>query len=210
MNILLLGAGNMGSALARRFSQAGHRVQIAARSLEKAQAVAAALPGVSAIDASGSAAAADVVVVATPHEQAVSALTEAGPLDGKTIVDLTNPLTPDYMGLTIGHTTSAAETIAAAFPAAAVVKAFNTLFAQVLGAGAAFGDGQTAPAFVASDSAPAKAAATALAESIGFDVIDAGPLRNARYLEPLAGLNIYLGYGAGQGTEIAPTWIRRH
>jgi hypothetical protein len=63
--------------------------------------------------------------------------------------------------------------------------------------------------FVASDSAPAKTTVTALAQSLGFDTVDAGGLKNARYLEPLAGLNIYLGYGAGLGTAIAPTWIHK-
>ena len=55
----------------------------------------------------------------------------------------------------------------------------------------------------------AKRTVTSLAEGMGFAVIDAGPLKNARYLEPLAGLNIYLGYGAGLGTAIAPTWIHK-
>lgn len=110
---------------------------------------------------------------------------------------------------TIGHSTSAAEEIARAVPGAEVVKAFNTVFAQVLAEGADFGNGQTVPVFVASDSARAKEAATALAKSIGFAVIDAGGLKNARYLEPVAGINIYLGYGAGLGTAIAPTWIKR-
>lgn len=210
MNILLLGAGNMGSALARQLSQAGHAVQITARSLDKAQAAASAISGVTAVDVSGSAAAADVVIVATPSDQAIAALTQSGPLDGKVIVDITNPLSADFMALTIGHSTSAAEEIAKAFPAAEVVKGFNTLFAQVLAEGPEFAGGQKAPAFVAADSERAKATARTLAESIGFDVIDAGPLKNARYLEPLAGLNIYLGYGAGQGTNIAPTWIRRN
>jgi predicted dinucleotide-binding enzyme len=63
--------------------------------------------------------------------------------------------------------------------------------------------------FVASDSERAKHTAGALAESMGFQVTDAGGLKNARYLEPLAGLNIYFGYGAGQGTAIAPAWIRK-
>jgi len=62
--------------------------------------------------------------------------------------------------------------------------------------------------FLASDSARAKQTARALAESMGFEIIDAGGLKNARYLEPLAGLNIFLGYGAGMGTAIAPTWLR--
>ncbi|HEX5683983.1 MAG TPA: hypothetical protein VFY73_08100 [Ideonella sp.] len=55
----------------------------------------------------------------------------------------------------------------------------------------------------------AKQTAPSLAGSMGIDVVDAGGLKNARYLEPLAGLNIYLGYGAGQGTSIAPAWIRK-
>jgi predicted dinucleotide-binding enzyme len=209
MNITLLGAGNMGSALARQFTLAGHAVRIAATSLEKAQSVAAGIPGSTAVATAGSAADSDVVVVATPYEQAVAALREAGPLDGKVVIDVTNPLTPDYMGLTIGHDTSASEEIAKAFPGVDVAKAFNTLFAQVVAEGPAFADGQVARAFYAGDSERAKATAKALIESTGFQPIDAGPLRNARYLEPLAGLNIYFGYGAGHGTTIAPMWISR-
>lgn len=209
MNLLLLGAGNMGSALALQFTRAGHDVRIAATSLEKAAAVASRIPGATAVELAGSAAASDVIVVATPFEQAVSALQAAGPVDGKIVIDITNPLTADYMGLTIGHDTSAAEEIAKAIPTAEVAKAFNTLFAQVLAEGASFANGHTATAFVASDSGRAKATAKALIESIGFQPVDAGPLRNARYLEPLAGLNIYFGYGAGLGTSIAPTWISR-
>ena len=209
MNITLLGAGNMGSALARQFTQAGHAVRIAATSLEKAQSVAAGIPGSTAVATAGSAADSDVVVVATPYEQAVAALREAGPLDGKVVIDVTNPLTPDYMGLTIGHDTSASEEIAKAFPGVDVAKAFNTLFAQVVAEGPAFADGQVARAFYAGDSERAKATAKSLIESTGFQPVDAGPLRNARYLEPLAGLNIYFGYGAGHGTTIAPRWISR-
>ena len=94
-------------------------------------------------------------------------------------------------------------------PGAEVVKAFNTVFAQVLAEGADFGNDRKASVFVASDSERAKQSAAALAESIGFQVVDAGSLKNARYLEPLAGLNVYLGSGAGLGTGIAPTWIRK-
>ena len=209
MDITLLGAGNMGSALARQFTQAGHAVRIAATSLEKAQSVAAGIPGSTAVATAGSAADSDVVVVATPYEQAVAALREAGPLDGKVVIDVTNPLTPDYMGLTIGHDTSASEEIAKAFPGVDVAKAFNTLFAQVVAEGPAFADGQVARAFYAGDSERAKATAKSLIESTGFQPVDAGPLKNARYLEPLAGLNIYFGYGAGHGTTIAPMWISR-
>lgn len=209
MNILLLGVGNMGSALAQQFTRAGHSVRLAATSLAKATAVADKIPGTTAVELANSAAGSDVIVIATPFDQATSALQTAGPVDGKVVIDISNPLTADYMGLTIGHDTSAAEEIAKAVPNADVVKAFNTLFAQVLGEGASFANSQTAPAFFASDSERAKATAKALIESIGFQPVDAGPLKNARYLEPLAGLNIYFGYGAGKGTSIAPTWINR-
>ncbi|GFF06025.1 hypothetical protein SM139_1171 [Stenotrophomonas maltophilia] len=93
MNILILGAGNMGSAFARQFSRAGHDVRIASTSLEKSKAVAGSLPGVTAVEAAGSAADVDVVLVATPYEQALVALAAAGPLDGTIVVDITNPLT---------------------------------------------------------------------------------------------------------------------
>ena len=103
---------------------------------------------------------------------------------------------------------AAAEEIAQAVPGIEVVKGFNTVFAQVLAAGASL-DGQKVTVFLASDSERAKQTAKALAESMGFTTMDAGGLKNARYLEPLAGLNIYSGYGAGLGTAIAPTWIRK-
>ncbi len=209
MNITVIGAGNMGSALVKQLTRAGHRVAVTARNPEKARAVAASNPGASAVAPANAAAQAEVVVLATVYGDAVSALQSVGDLGGKVVVDITNPMTADYMALAIGHDTSAAEEIAKAMPGTDVVKAFNTVFAQVLAEGADFGNGKTVPVFVASDSARAKEVARTLAESIGFAVIDAGGLKNARYLEPLAGLNIYLGYGAGLGTNIAPTWIRK-
>lgn len=209
MNVLVLGAGNMGSAFVKQLTRAGHQVSVTARNLDKAQTVAAANPGATAVASANAAAAVDVVVLATGYADAVTALQSVGNLSGKVVIDITNPLTADYMGLTLGHSTSAAEEIAKAVPAAQVVKAFNTLFAQVLGEGADLGNGQTATVLVAGDSDRAKQTAVALAQSMGFATIDAGGLKNARYLEPVAGLNIYLGYGAGLGTAIAPTWIRK-
>jgi 8-hydroxy-5-deazaflavin:NADPH oxidoreductase len=181
---------------------------VTARDFAKAQALALQ-HGATAVALDGAANNMAAVVVATPYEQAAAALRSVGDLAGKTVIDITNPLTPDYMGLTLGHSTSAGEEIARAVPGAEVVKAFNTVFAQVLAEGADFGAGQKVTVFLASDSEPAKQTARALAESMGFNTQDAGGLKNARYLEPLAGLNIYFGYGAGLGTAIAPTWIRK-
>lgn len=209
MKVTVIGAGNMGSAFVKQLTRAGHQVAVTARNLEKAQAVAAANPGAIAVVATNAAAAADVIVLATGYDDAVAALKSVGDLAGKVVIDITNPLTADYMGLTLGHSTSASEEIAKAIPGAEVVKAFNTVFAQVLSDGADFGNGQTVPVFVASDSERARQTAKALAESMGFATVDAGGLKNASYLEPVAGLNIYLGYGAGMGTSIAPVWIKR-
>jgi predicted dinucleotide-binding enzyme len=209
MNITLIGAGNMGAAFAKQLTRAGHKVRVTSRDAAKAARVAAANPGAVAVAAAGAAAEADVVVLATGFADAIDALRSVGDLRGKVVIDITNPVTADYMGLTIGHTTSAAEEIAKAVPGADVVKAFNTLFAQVLDNGADFGNGQKVTVLHAGDSAQAKKTVSALAESMGFATLDAGGLKNARYLEPLAGLNIYLGYGAGLGTSIAPAWINK-
>lgn len=210
MKVTVIGAGNMGAAFVKQLTRAGHQVSVTARDQAKAADVAGQHPGARAVPAAGAAQDADIVVLATGYGDAVAALQSLGDLQGRVVIDITNPLTADYMGLTLGHDTSAAEEIAKAVPGATVVKGFNTVFAQVLGSGAAaFGADRPVTVFVASDSAAAKQTATTLAQSMGFDVIDAGSLKNARYLEPLAGLNIYLGYGAGLGTAIAPTWLRQ-
>jgi len=208
MKILVIGAGNMGSGFVKQLTAAGHQVSVTARDPAKAQAVAQQF-GAKAVAADGAAKNADAIVLATGYADASTALRSVGDVAGKVVIDITNPLTADYMGLTIGHSTSAAEEIARSAAGAEVVKGFNTVFAQVLAQGADFGAGQKVTVFLASDSERAKQTARALAESMGFDTIDAGGLKNARYLEPLAGLNIYFGYGAGLGTSIAPTWIRK-
>ena len=207
MKVLVIGAGNMGSGFVKQLSAAGHTVSVTARDTAKAASLAAQYPGATAVAAAGSADGQDVVILATGYGDAATALQSVGNLQGKLVVDITNPLTADYMGLTLGHSTSAAEEIAKAVPGALVVKAFNTLFAQVLAQGATLADGAKATVFYASDSERAKQTAKVLAESLGFVTADAGGLKNARYLEPLAGLNIYFGYGAGRGTGIAPAWL---
>lgn len=209
MKVTLIGAGNMGAGFVKQLTAAGHQVRVTARDLTKAQALASAHAGATAVPAAQALGDSQVVIVATGYADAVPALKALGSLEGRIVIDITNPLTADYMGLTLGFDTSAAEEIAKAFPGAQVVKAFNTVLAQVLTEGPAFPNGQTVPVFYAGDDERTKQTVRALAESIGFQPVDAGGLKNARYLEPVAGLNIYFAYGAGQGTQIAPTWIRR-
>ncbi|MGE5385464.1 MAG: NADPH-dependent F420 reductase [Betaproteobacteria bacterium] len=209
MNITIIGAGNMGSGLVKQLAKAGHQLRVTARDSAKAAALAALHPNTRAVPPSEALRDAEVVIVATAYENAVSALNSLGDLSGKVVIDITNPITADYMALSIGHTTSAAEEIAKAIPGAVVVKAFNTVFAQVLDAGGDFGGGNVVPVYIASDNEGARQTVAALVESIGFKPVQAGGLKNARYLEPLGGLNIYFGYGAGLGTSVAPTWISR-
>lgn len=208
MKILVIGTGNMGSAFVQQLTRAGHKVSVTGRDFAKAAQVASR-HGARVLPVQGAASGNEIVILATGYAQAVDALRAATPDAGQIVVDITNPLTADYMGLTIGHTTSAAEEIARAVPNVRLVKAFNTVFAQLLAAGPDLGAGRRVTTFLAGDDVPAKEAVTAMARSMGFEVIDTGTLKNARYLEPLAGLNIYLGYGAGLGTGIAPTWVRK-
>jgi predicted dinucleotide-binding enzyme len=198
----IIGAGNMGAAFAKRLAAAGHRVAITATDASHAeQAARAAGAGARAVPAAEVARGADLLILAVPYGAAVDALRAAGDLAGTTVIDISNPLKPDMSGLAVGHTTSAAEEIQKAAPDAKVVKAFNTIFAQVLGGTAA------AQVFVAGDDANATARVRALAESAGFEAVDAGPLANARYLEPVGMLNIYFAYMAGRGPTAAPAWV---
>ena len=205
MRVGIIGAGNMGSAFARRLSAAGYDVLIASRDAEDARNVAGALGGaVRAVPQHQLAEGADLLIAATYYPSQVDALRASGRLEGKTVVEISNPLKPDMSGLAIGHTTSAAEEVAKALPGARVVKAFNTVFAQVLAGPATGGGGGAAvQVFYAGDDEGAKRTVRSLIESMGFEPVDAGPLSNARYLEPMGMLNIYLGYVAKMGTDIA-------
>ena len=209
MKITVIGAGNMGTAFVKQLTKAGHQVRVTARDIREAESVAASNPGATAVAAKDAASHADVVILATGYGDAADALRSVGDLQGKVVIDITNPLTSDYMGLTLGHDTSAAEEIAKAVPGAEVIKAFNTVFSQVLAHGADFGEGRKVTVFIAGDSERGKQTVRTLAEGMGFETVDAGGLKNARYQEPLAGLNIYLGYGAGLGTDIAPAWMNK-
>ncbi len=187
MNIAIIGTGNIGKGLLAALSRTTHTVS-AYGSADDLSPVAAA----------------EVVILATPYGVAGD-LAQQVDLAGKIVVDLSNPITADFGGLQIGHDTSAAEETAAALPGATVVKAFNTVFAQHY-AGDLTVNGQPIQTFVASDDAEAAAIVRDIATAIGFEAVDAGPLKNARYLEPLGYMNIQLGYMLGRGTGIAPRW----
>lgn len=206
MSITIIGAGNMAKGLARLFATAGYDVVLGVRDVARGKEIASALDDkVSVDEITAAVAKSDIVVLAVPYAAAAGVIAAAGGFADKVLVDITNPLTPDYAGLTIGHETSAAEEIQKLAPQARVVKAFNTLFAQVLeGSGKVAGEGATV--FIAGDDETANDAVAEIAANAGLKPIMTGGLALARYIEPVAGLNIALGYGRGLGTAIAPTW----
>lgn len=210
MKIGVIGTGNVGAALGRRWAQGGHTVVFGTRDphREEVQHLVAEAGGTaSARPIADALAAADVVVLATPWPIVEKLAAAHGGFAGKTVIDCTNPIAPGLAGLAVGTTTSAAEQLAAWAPDARVVKAFNATGAEIM-ADPAFPDG-AATMFVCSDDEAARHIALTLATELGFEAVDAGPLRAARYLEPLAMLWIHLAYAAGQGRDTAFRYVRR-
>ena len=207
MQIAVIGTGNMGTGLASILAKAKHEVVIGSRDMAKAATLASQIGyGVTGGDIEAAAKMADIIILATPFPFAAQTLKAAGDLSKKIIIDISNPITPDFQGLTVGLTTSAAEEIQKLAPQAKVVKAFNTIFAQLLPNEAR--EDKTLQVFIAADDAEAKTEVSALVKSLGFDAVDAGPLSNSRFIEPIGEMNIHFGYFLGWGPVSAPMWPR--
>jgi predicted dinucleotide-binding enzyme len=206
MDIVILGAGNVGRALAGAWAKEGHNVMLAVRDSSRRDFEDLESEGVRLVDTKGAAKDGDVIIVAVPWNAVAQALKEAGSLKGKIVVDATNPLTPDYT-LAIGHTDSAGETIARLAAGAKVVKAFNTTGAHNM-ADSDYPGGQLVMP-VAGDDTPAKETVIKLAADLGFDAIDVGPLAMSRYLEPMAMLWIKLATSQKMGTGIGFALLKR-
>lgn len=191
MNIAIIGAGNVGKALAGSATRAGNSVTVSATTGESARA-AAEQTGARAAESSRRAVEqAELVILAVPYGAVDDVLAGVGEaIAGKIVVDATNPIKPDYSGLATGEK-SGAEVIQALAPGARVVKAFNTAFAARQ-ADPTVTDGLRVDGYVAADDDDAKAAVLGLVEAIGFNPVDAGGLTMSRYLEGMAWLNISL------------------
>lgn len=213
MNIGIIGAGNVGGTLGKRWSSASHQVKFGVRNPQDpkiSKLLKECGRSASAGTVAQAAAFGEVVALTTPWDGTKSAVEAAGDLSGKILADCTNPLPlgANLMeGLTIGHTTSAAEEVAKWAKGAKVVKAFNTTGANNM---TNPNYGQDMPVmFVAGDDVDAKGKVLQLSNALGFDSIDAGPLRQARLLEPFAMLWISLAYAQGLGPNIAFKLLRR-
>ncbi|MEG3615802.1 NADPH-dependent F420 reductase [Isoptericola haloaureus] len=190
-SISIIGAGNMGAAIARLALAAGTPVQVVTRDGSAAQAVD---PAVTAT-AFGEPLTGDVVVLALPYPALDDVVATYGDqLAGRTVVDITNPLDfSTFDSLVVPADSSAAAELAAALPGASVLKAFNTNFAATLATGTV-GDVPTT-VLVAGDDADAKTTFTAAFDGSAVRVVDAGSLARARELEALGFLQLTLAAG---------------
>lgn len=196
MDIAIIGAGNVGTALATAFTRAGHTVIVASRDPEDVGALAASSGARIAPTNADAAAAGDVVILAVPFASVAQIATEiADAVTGKPVVDVSNRMSFGAAGAEIDTTSSNGEDLAVLLPGAHVVKAFNTLFAS--NQDDPIKDGVRLDGFVAGDDAAAKAIIVELVASVGLDPVDVGPLARARQLEGLAFLNITLNVAHG-------------
>ncbi len=210
MKIGIIGSGNVGGTLGARWARHGYEVIFSSRQPESAEMralLAEAGPGARATTLAETAATCDLLVLATPWGVTREIVTGLAPLTGKILIDATNPLLAGLAGLEYANTTSGAEQIAAWSGGATVVKAFNTVGYNIM-AQPAFGEARPV-LFYCGDDAAAKATVRELAVALGFDAQDAGPLRQARLLEPFALLWISLAMTQGYGREMAFQLLRR-
>ncbi len=213
MRLAIIGAGNVGGTLGTAWAQkAGHEIFFGVRNpaSDQTQALVRRLDGKGQAGTPEQAAAfAEFIVLTTPWNAVEAAIRSMGDLSRKIILDATNPLAmaPDGLTLAIGHTISAGEKVQGWAKGASVFKTLNTT---------GFGNmadplfhGVRSVMFVAGDDAANKPQVIELVATLGFEVVDAGPLRNARLLEAHAMLWIDLALNRGLGRDFAFAMLRR-
>lgn len=195
----IIGSGGMAAAIGGRIAKAGHTVEVVSRDPAKARALAEKLAAGATTGTYGAAPTGDIIILAVPYGSAAAVVTDFGDaLDGKVIIDITNPVTPDMSGLVTPHGSSGAQEIAKGAPAGAhVVKAFNTIFGHVLAKGGRL------DAFIAADDPEAKARVSTFIESLGLRPLDVGGLHMAATLEALGLMMIGLAKNGAGTWDIA-------
>ncbi len=206
MRVGILGSGLMGGKLGTTFARAGHEVIFSySHSKEKLKRLAldagenalAGMPADAARDA-------DALLVAVHWSRIDDVLDQAGDLSGKVILTCSLPMNAGDTGLVVAHKSSGAEALAKKVPGAQVVSAFNTVPSEVLFGVFEARKRRGRPSLVyCGDKKKSKQVAAALIRDAGFDPVDAGPLRVARYTEPFALLVAQLAYEGKGGPELA-------
>jgi 8-hydroxy-5-deazaflavin:NADPH oxidoreductase len=206
VRIGILGSGLMGGKLGTIFARAGHEVVFTyAHRHEKLEQLARDAQGNARAGTPREAAReADALLLAVHWSRMDDVLAQAGDLSGKVIVTCSLPMNADDTGLVLAHTTSGAEELAKRVPETRVVGAFNTVPSEVLFGVFEARREATRPSLVyCGDDAGSKGIAAELIRDAGFDPVDAGPLRIARYTEPFALLVAQLAYEGTEGPELA-------
>jgi predicted dinucleotide-binding enzyme len=206
MRIGILGSGLMGGKLGTIWARAGHEVVFSyARSEQKLKQLAREAKGKARVGTPGEAAKdADAMLLAVHWSRIDDVLNQAGDLSGKVIVSCSLPMNADDTALVIAHTSSGAEELAKKLPKARVVSAFGTVPSEVLFDVFEARRKARRPSLVyCGDDAKSKGIAAELIRDVGFDPVDAGPLRIARYTEPFTLLIAQLAYEGEGGPELA-------
>lgn len=195
MRLAIIGAGSVGATLGKAWQRHGHDVTYGVRNPDDPKYGTLGADVTTNDRAAGDA---EIVVLCTPWQSTRDAVSACGDLGGKVLIDCTNPLTPDFTALEVGHTTSGAEQVAQWAPGARVCKAMNQIGAPMMDAPQLSG---TPVMFVCGDDDAAKATTSSLVGELGFETADAGDLTLARLLEPFALVWIHMAVRRGFGTQ---------
>jgi predicted dinucleotide-binding enzyme len=197
--ISIIGSGTTATAIAGRIAKSGHAVEVVSRDTAKARALTDQLAAGASTGTYGGALAGDIVILAVPYTSAATLVADFGKaLDGKVIIDVTNPVATDLSGLVTPTAALVRRRSPRGLPAGAhVVKAFNTIFGHVLAKGGRL------DAFIAADDAEAKARVSTFLESLGLRPLDVGGLRMAQTLEALGLMMISLAKNGAGTWDIA-------
>jgi predicted dinucleotide-binding enzyme len=198
MNIAIIGAGSVGQALGFGWAKRGHQVHFGVRdpSDDRATELRSKNDRIAVATNAQAAAASDVITLCTPWGATKAAIESCGDLNGKVLIDCTNPLKADFSGLEIGFDTSGLEKVAGWARGAQAFKAMNQIGSNLMD-GPAFKQGKPVM-FVCGDGNRRKVVLD-LVQELGFETIDAGDSKIARLIEPYAMLWIHLALGRGLG-----------
>lgn len=210
MKLAILGAGSVGSTLGRAWAKQGHTVIFGVRDVNapKIQTLLTEVgANAQAATLAEAATQAEVVVLTVTWDAMPDVVEAIGSLDGKVLLDCTNPLVANQLDAALNLTRSGGEQVAAWFPGAKVVKIFNQIGWETM-SNPQYGT-EVATMFYAGDDADTKQIAAQLATELGFEAIDAGTLQASNFLESLAVFWGQLAYGQGMGRDIAWRLLKR-